>query len=389
MNKPRILLAGIGGYGANYLREFLDAKDPQFVFSAVADPFAQSSPRFNELKERGIQAFKTPDEFFAAGGKAELTVIAAPIHTHYPYTAACFKNGSSVLCEKPVTGDLARLDDLIKLEKNSGLFCAVGFQACFAHDSRELKKDILAGLFGKPVAFKSHNLTRRGDQYYGRNNWAGKLRIDGETILDSPLNNGCSHDLQLMLFLLGNKINCSVEINSAEIELWQGRPDIENFDAAALKIKTVTDVQVLYYTAHCVEITGTGAEGDFLFEKARITRSPESLASFKAVFNDGSTKTYAESSEENNRHTMEKFYDSLEALKTGVPPVCTLETVRTHLKCVEMAAKTPVRKAPEDKLATGINEKDGDRFYYIPGLSQAFFKGYAENKLPSETGFKV
>ena len=226
MKKTNVLLAGIGGYGANYLKELLEAKDPPFVFAGAADPFAETSPGYKELKERGIPVYKTPDEFFNAGGKAELTVIAAPIHTHYPYTITCFKNKSNVLCEKPITGDMSRLDDLIAREKESGLFCAVGFQACYSLDTLEIKKDILAGKFGRPLMLKSHNLTRRGDRYYSRNSWAGKLTFEGETILDSPLNNGCSHDLQLMFFLLGEKLNSSAGIEKTEIELWQGRPDI-------------------------------------------------------------------------------------------------------------------------------------------------------------------
>jgi len=387
MNKIQVFLAGIGGYGANYLREFLDAKDPPFAFAGAADPFAENSSRYAELKERGIPVYKTPDEFFSAGGKADLTVIASPIHTHYPYIISCFKNRSHVLCEKPITGDLSRLDELIAQEKESGLFCAVGFQACFAPDTLELKKDILAGMFGKPVKFKSHNLTRRGDKYYSRNNWAGKLVVEGETILDSPLNNGCSHDLQLMFFLLGNELNGSAEITSAEIELWQGRPDIENFDASALSVTAAGGVPVLYYTAHCVEVMG-GPMGEFQFEKAIIKRNENHDSGYTAYFSNGETKTYNEPDVFKKTGVSVKFHDCLESVKTKIPPVCTLKTVRSHLKCVDFAAKSHVIKVPKEKLESGTNE-EGDKFYFIPGLSRAFYKGYEENVLPSKTGFKI
>ena len=38
-----VVLAGIGGYGANYVRELLSPKDPAIVFAGVVDPFAERS----------------------------------------------------------------------------------------------------------------------------------------------------------------------------------------------------------------------------------------------------------------------------------------------------------------------------------------------------------
>jgi predicted dehydrogenase len=391
MQKIRVFLAGIGGYGSNYLNEFLDAIDPPFEFVGAADPFAASSPRFAELKERGIPVYNSPAEFFATGNRADLAVIAAPIHTHYPYIVSCFENGNNVLCEKPITGDLTRLDDLIAREEKTSLFCGVGFQNCFSRDTLALKKDILAGVFGKPLEFKSYNLTRRGDKYYSRNNWAGKLVVEGETILDSPLNNACAHELQLMLFLLGNDMNRSGDVVSVDAELWQARPDIENFDAVALRANTAAAVPVLFYTAHCIEIPRAGPVGEYKFERAHIRWGEKPHPGFTAYFNDGSVKSYEELKSEN---ILQKFYDTLDALNTGVPPVCTLKTVRDHLKCVEMVRKFPITKAPKEKLVYQQDKGEAQQgmgypFYYISGLSEALLRSYRENKLPAETGFAL
>jgi predicted dehydrogenase len=287
-----------------------------------------------------------------------------------------------VLSEKPISGDLARLDDLIAREEKSGLFCGAGFKNCFYRDTLALKKDILDGVFGRPLEFKSYSLTRRGDKYYSRNNWAGKLVMEGETILDSPLNNGCAHELQLMLFLLGDKMNSSANVVSLDAELWQGRPDIENFDAVALKINTAESVPVYYYTAHCVEIKETGAVGEYKFEEALIRLGEKPYSGFTAYFNDGSVKSYEELRAEN---ILQKFYDCIDALNAGVQPVCTLKTVRDHLKCVEMVQKFPVTRAPKEKLV--YQQDTSYPFYYISGLSEALLRSYRENKLPSEIGF--
>jgi predicted dehydrogenase len=386
MNKISVLLAGIGGYGQLYLNALLDNGDGSFVFAGAVDPYAASSPGFDVLKERGIPVYKTPQEFFAGGGRADLSVISSPIHTHYSYTVTCFENGSNVLCEKPFSGDLAKLDDIVEREKKTGLFCGVGFQLCFSAEMLALKKDIMNGVFGKPLTFKTCDLRRRGDKYYTRNSWAGKIAIDGENIFDSPLNNACAHDLQLMLFLLGDKLNNSAEAVSVEAELWKARPDIENFDAAALRIKTANNVPVNFYTAHCVEVPETGPVGEFRFEKAVIRWGEKPHSGFNAYLKDGGVKSYETDSANN---VTKKLYGCMEAVRSGVPPVCTVKTTRNHLVCVVKAQEFPVNKVSSGKLIYERNTDDGDPFYYAAGLAQAFVRSYNENLLPSETGFTL
>ena len=42
--------------------------------------------------------------------------------------------------------------------------------------------------------------------YYARNNWAGKLAMNGTWVFDSPVNNACAHYLNLALFWAGAAI---------------------------------------------------------------------------------------------------------------------------------------------------------------------------------------
>ena len=383
MNRIPVLLCGIGGYAAVYLNEFLDSSDESFTLAGVADPFASSSPRFAELEKRGVPVFKNPLEFYDSGRTAALAAIASPIHTHYSYILTCFKHGSSVLCEKPVSGDLARLDDLIVKEEETGLFAAVGFQHSFSRNTQALKADIMKGLFGKPLEFKGIFLPRRGDKYYHRNAWAGKLSFEGETILDSPLCNACSHDLHNMLFLLGGTMNSAAKVDSLEAELYQARPGIENYDAASIRAKTSGGVKLLFYTAHCVE-KELFSLAEYRFEKAVIRWERMSSSSYTAAFYDGREKIYNYTDPAKEK---QKIYDCLENAKTGTKPVCSLKTSRSHLECVVKAQGFPIIKAGREKLGQGSHE--GDAFYYLPGLREAFLRSYEEAVLPSEAGFKV
>jgi predicted dehydrogenase len=401
MEKVRILLAGIGGYGGTYINDLLDNPDPSLEIAGIADPFAGLSPRYDEIRSRNIPVYKTPGEFYQNHGspRTDLAVIASPIHTHYRYVLSALDNGSNVLCEKPVCADIRQMDALIAKERETGLFVAVGYQLCFSRDVLALKADILRGLFGRPLGFKALCLPRRGTRYYRRNGWAGRLQFEGETILDSPLNNACAHQMMNMLFLLGRDLNSSADVRSVQAELWRARRDIENYDAAALRVRTERDVDLLFFTAHCVEEKMTGPRGEYVFEKGTVFwggdggegesensgEKPGGIPAddFTAHFPDGRIKSYGAM---DKGRRLEKLYAAIQSVRSGEAPVCTLETARPHLKCVVMTQEFPISPIPEEKVALGDQDTE-DPYYYVPGLIKTFSRCYAESLLPSEGGF--
>jgi predicted dehydrogenase len=382
MEKTRVLLAGIGGYGEIYIHELLNGSGSAVEIAGIADPFAERSPWYGEIKSRNIPVYKTPGEFYQNHKTpgTDLAVIASPIHTHYGYILSALNNGSNVLCEKPVCADLRQIDTLIAKERETGLFAAIGYQLCFASHVLALKEDILRGVFGRPRRFKAMCLPRRGTRYYRRNNWAGRQQFEGEPILDSPLNNACAHEVMNMLFLLGRNLSSAADVRSVRAELWRARPDIENYDAAAVRIQTEEDTELLFFTAHCIEEKQIGPLGEYVFEKGIIRRGENAKDDFTAYFDDGQIKSYSPSPEEKR---VQKLHDALESVRSGRRPVCSLETARPHLKCVLMAQEFPVKPVPEEKLVLGGKDTE-DPYYYVPGLAETFSRCYAENLMPSE-----
>jgi predicted dehydrogenase len=376
----KIVLAGICGYGENYIRELLSLSDPALEFSGIVDPFADRSPYAAEIKARNIPVFNRMDEYFQHRG-ADLTVISSPIHTHYGYIMSCLNHGSNVLCEKPVCGDIDQIETLVERERETGLFVAVGYQLCFAGDTLALKKDILDGVYGKPLFLKSMWLPRRNTRYYRRNKWAGMTRCEGEKIYDSPLDNACAHQLQIMLFLLGNEINRSAEIIDADARLWKARPDIDNYDAAAVRLRTAENTELFFFAAHCVEEKNIGPLGDFVFEKGAIHFERKEGSDFTARFNDGREKIYTDQGK-----PFRKLYDALESAAGGKPPVCTLETAKVHTRCVAMVQDFPINKPGPEKLVYSNTDPE-DEYYYISGLSDVFIQSYNGNRLPPPSVF--
>ena len=387
MKKIQVLQIGAGGYGARYLDELLKSKtginDCSYELAGVADPFAASSRHFDELKVCSVPIYNSPDEFYYEK-RADLAVIVSPIHTHAEYIRTCLKNGSNVLSEKPVTGSLEEHDRLIELERESCLFVAVGFQDCFSPDVLALKQDILGGLLGSPLYFKLLRLNGRGTKYYNRNVWAGKISLQVEKIFDSPLQNAHAHDLQNMFFLLGDEMDSSVKLESAEAKLWQGNPYIENYNAVAVRFITSRGVDVFFYTAHCTDEDMPAPLAEYHFDKAVVKWQDWGIT---AHFNDGTIKRYSEG----RVNSLQSFYSALEAVITGSTPACTLKTARSHTHSVNLVQEFPIIKIPRENLIESDAERSkaispGGTYFTIPGLGEALIRSYEEKTLPSEDG---
>lgn len=367
MDKVKVLLVGVGGYGEHYLKEFLNVGIDKAELVAIADPFFEKSVFKEEVERRNIPVFSSPEEFFEKGNRVNLTVISSPIHTHIDYTSLALRYKSNVLVEKPVDIEESNIDRLIKEEKESGLFVAVGYQLCFARDVIALKKDILSGMFGKPIRMKTTRMMRRGDIYYSRNGWAGKLKCHGIDVFDSPLANACAHQIENLIYLLGDKMETTCKVTGIEGCLFKGRPSIENFDACSVKIKTDIGVDAYFWTSHSIDESGVGPFSEIEFENATIY---EDKNKFKAVFKDGTVKDY---STIDKGVYLQKLYDSIDCCLTGERPSCTLITSKEHAKVVKMAEKLPLYIRYD---AVRKETEDGDGYYVVPKMVEQFLEDY-------------
>lgn len=373
MDKVKVLLVGIGGYGENYIKEFFERNIGNASLVAVADPFIEKSSYKDQIRERQIPVYRSPEAFFLSGGKADLTVISSPIHTHYEYILTALENGSNVLVEKPVTVSLEKMEKLIEAEKKSSLFVAVGYQLCFARDVLELKRKVLSGELGAPIRMKALRMMRRTDKYYARTGWAGKLECHGEFVFDSPVSNACAHQIQAMLFFLGHDMESTGSVKGVDGVLYKARRDIENYDAAALCIHTDEGVDLHYYTAHCLDEKKVGPFIEMEFEKAVIKSSDDN---FRIEYKDGRVEDYS-SHEKGER--LQKLYDSIDSVLSGTRPAVTLSTSLAHIKCVIEAEKIPVYLRYDAVRKTA---EDGDGYWCIENLKDEYLRAYDNWTLP-------
>lgn len=371
-----VLLCGMGGYGENYVKEYLgrDVEGSRLV--AIADPFAEKSPLYQAVKEKQIPLYQSPEAFFLQH-KAGLTIVSSPIHTHYPYIMTALRHGSNVLTEKPVCFNVDQIREMMAESGRQGKFVAVGYQLCYSRDVLALKRDILSGMYGAPKRMKTLRLMRRDDIYYRRNAWAGKFFAHGEKVLDSPFCNACAHQAQNELFLLGRKMDETAVVEKVEGVTVKVRPDIENYDTAALCITTTDGIPCYYYTSHAVDEQKVGPVSVFEFEQGTIT---EAGHGFVARGLNGSVMKDYSTMDKGER--MEKLYEAVRCVQEGKEPVCTLKTGMEHTRAVLMAQEIGIT----DLSGRAVEKKDekGSSYYTLPGLTALLEKSYETWTVPMD-----
>ena len=382
MEKVQVLLMGVCGYGSGYVQELLNHPSLPAQIAGICEVAPDVYERFPQLKEQGIPVYASPEEVYREK-QADLAVIATPIHLHYSQVITCLKAGSNVLVEKPVCVSVEEAQSMIAMERETGHFAAVGYQMDYAPGLKQMKQDILDGKFGRPLLMKTLHAVRRGRAYYGRNGWAGRREVNGCPVNDSPFNNSCAHQFQIMTFLLGDAMDRAAELSSVQGELYRADSRVENFDTAAVCVRTTAGVPIYYYTSHNLK-ADLGAFAQFRFEKGTVYLGKDygnGTEEYVAEMNDGSRVSYGINPRSG---FMQKLYDAVDCTLHGGHPVCTVQCGIPHLEAVHALAEMPVAQVPESKLVRTF--ENGDEFCMIGNLEEVFLTCYEKEQMPSEAG---
>ena len=381
----RVLLLGVCGYGSNYIKEISERDIPGVRIEGICEVVPNVADLYPIIREQNIPIYKSPEEFYREH-QADLAVVSTPIHLHYQQIVTCLQNGSNVLTEKPVCTSVQGARKLEELERQTGKFISVGYQLNYSRDVLALKQDILSGKFGKPVSMKALHAMRRGDKYYARNGWAGRIAVNNCAVNDSPFNNACAHQFQIMTFLLGDRMDRAMELARVEAEPYKANRHVENFDVIAIHAETVNRVPVWYFTAHALQEKKLGPVAEYRFEKGTVYFGRDYGSGPKAEYvyegDDGTVTDYGKIAK---GERLQKFYDAIQAVRTGSRPVCTVQCAIPHLEAVEQIARIPIVQVPEPWMQD-LHEED-DTFHTIKDLQKTFTWCYTHQEMPSSVGF--
>ncbi len=373
MSTPvRILASAISGYGYYYLQTlFEEIPETRARLVGVIDPTPEKSDFYPKILSRGIPVYPDIRQFFMDGHKADLTVISSPIQCHVPQAISALQNGSNVLVDKPMSAMVAEAQELIRIKNETGLFVEVGYQWSFSEAIQDLRKDLLAGEFGKPLRMKTICLWPRDYAYYSRNSWAGKIMSpDGKLVYDSPANNACAHFLHNIYFLLESwKVpTLPFTHHASRVTSFRSRVyDIENFDTVSLKAVTGSGVELFFYASHATE-HARNPEFVIECEHAVITLN-ESTQGVLATWNDGRHRNYGLPDAD---HQFKKLFSSIQSVREAGTPVCPPEVAIFQTICIEKLQESPAEivNFPSDLVVM----EPGRR--WVKGLNERIAKAY-------------
>jgi predicted dehydrogenase len=319
-----------------------------------------------------------------ASAPVDLLMIATPIHQHAPQTCYALGQGASVLCEKPLAGTLEDALRMLKCQREASprQFVGIGYQWSYSQAVQGLKRDVMAGVLGRPVRLRALALFPRPLAYFRRNDWAGRVTTDGGAgVLDSPVNNATAHYLHNMLYVLGETRETSATPAWVQAELYRANA-IENYDTAAVRCVTEGGAEVLFYTT----LAARDRRGPVLryeFEQAVVEYDFAESPRMVARFRDGRVKDYGNP----NQDRSEKIPQAIDAVRTGAPLACGIAGALPHTLCV-VAAQESVPAVAEfgDSMRTVEVLEGGDAIVTVPGLGEVLGECYERGVLPAESG---
>lgn len=265
----RLGIAGLGGY-AGSVRQAVQTwgrqSQPQVTLAAVCDPaLDQHHEVAAELKAQGV-AVHAEFASLLADPTIEAVWLPLPIDLHRPFTEQALAAGKAVMCEKPAAGVLQDVDAMIAARDRAGRPVAIGYQSIYDPRTLTLKKRVLNGELGPIRHARVHALWPRDTRYFGRSDWAGKLKRGDTWVLDSPANNAVAHYINLPLYLLGESLDTSAIPVRIEAELYRAA-EIENYDTCSFRIHLSNGADLLVIYSHACVAPAVGPVVELLGEK--------------------------------------------------------------------------------------------------------------------------
>jgi predicted dehydrogenase len=373
----------MGGYGALYLRDLLRMQRTDTMeLIAAADPEPSRCEFLAEVQTRRTPVYPTI-EAMLAHVHPDVVVLSTPPQLHAEQVILSLEHGCHVLCEKPVASDSQQVRQMIAARDRAGKRVAVGYQWSFSSAILRFKKDVISGRFGKPKRLRTMVLWPRNERYYSRNDWAGRQHdAQGRLVLDSPVNNACSHYLHNMFFVLGHEMDQSDVPTMVLAELYRANK-IENYDTAVIRCTTRAGAELLFVTSHATQ-TQVDPRLEYEFEKATIHFGGKFGSQLVAHLSDGSIIQYGEPLDAD---TSTKLHDICEAILENRPVSCGLEAAASQTLCMHAAQQSMpdiTEFPPQMVIETG---EPGDQTIHVQNLEAMLTSCCEKFALPSELGF--
>lgn len=359
-------LAGLGGFAGYICDRLLDAHhspEPAARLLAVFEPeLERFEKRAHQLQDLGVRLAGSYEELLEF--QLDAVWLPLPIDLHCSFTVAAVSAGKAVVCEKPAAGCVDDVDSMIAARDRARRQVHIGFQDLYQPCVPILKRRLLRGDLGRPVAASVIGCWPRSSEYFSRNQWAGRLRRHGRWVMDSPVSNALSHFLHLALFLLGPTAESAASPVEVAAELYRANA-IENYDTCAMRFTLDGDVPLLVACTHACE-TSVEPVITIESERGRIRY----LAGRHAEVRVGTHTEVIPLLGNPYPRLLEGFQDYLHGGRASGSIAATLETARAHVVAVNAASEAAaVHDVPAEFI--DVCQADSGPVHAIRGIVPA------------------
>ena len=155
------------GVGTKHARMYQTLPD-LYEVTAVCEIDEQRRNEFVDQIGVSFQTNRLEDLF---SQDLDLIDICTPSALHFSQAAAALEAGFHVVLEKPVARSLSEMDELERVEQQSGKRLFPIFQYRFGHGIQKLHHLIATSLAGSPLIATAETHWLRGEAYYSRGMW--------------------------------------------------------------------------------------------------------------------------------------------------------------------------------------------------------------------------
>ncbi len=376
----RLASVGLGGYAGAMCEHFARVageKSPPIKFAAVCEPDLKThADRAAKLRAAGVKVFADLDQMLAE--PVEAVWLPIPIDLHRPFTEKVAAAGKAVICEKPAAGSLDDLEGMIASRDKYNAKVAIAFQDIYDDVNLAVKKQLLAGTIGKIKHVTLHACWSRGDKYYGRSTWAGKIKRNGAWVMDSPASNALAHYINLALFFLGATERSMAEPISVSAELYRVNP-IETYDTCSLRVMVEGQIPLLILLTHACQLS-MPPRIDVEGVRGRMRYTATDQATFES---NSAHKTFSLKGDNRGQmiHKLARWVRGV-----GDDLVVSLEMARAHLKVVNGASEAARVHPIAPKYVQVITKSEGDKLRAIPDIEAVLAKCATSSEMLSESG---
>lgn len=198
----------------------------------------------------------------------QVVTVGTPSGAHLdPAVAAC-EAGKHVIVEKPLEITLARCDRIIAAAEKAGVVVSTVFPSRFHDSSRDLRRAVDQGRFGRLTLGDAYVKWYRTQQYYDSGAWRGTWELDG----GGALMNQAIHSVDLLGWLMGEV----VEVRALTGLLAHERIAVEDVAVASIRFANgalgVIEATTAAYPGYLKRIELHGSQGSAVMEEEDIVK---------------------------------------------------------------------------------------------------------------------